>query len=87
MRSRRTLLRGSRTGSCRITFKSDVGTYSYNASGSTSVRPHAVAAIVPSGTGTVNTTYTYDDNGNMTAGNGLGASRATHCSTRFSGAT
>ncbi|MDZ4380602.1 MAG: hypothetical protein U0942_04600 [Parvibaculum sp.] len=53
-----------------ITFKSDVGTYSYNASGASSVRPHAVAAIVPGGSGVVNTTYTYDDNGNMTAGNG-----------------
>ncbi|MBX3508491.1 MAG: hypothetical protein KF714_06870 [Parvibaculum sp.] len=32
-----------------ITFKSDVGSYSYNASGPVSVRPHAVAAIVPGG--------------------------------------
>ncbi|PKP72031.1 MAG: hypothetical protein CVT83_01990 [Alphaproteobacteria bacterium HGW-Alphaproteobacteria-5] len=55
---------------CNITFKSDVGSYSYNASGSTSVRPHAVAAIVPGGSGLVNTSYAYDDNGNMTAGNG-----------------
>jgi len=53
-----------------ITAKSDVGTYSYNASGSASVRPHAVAAITPSGTGTTNTTYTYDANGNMLTGNG-----------------
>ena len=29
-----------------------------------------MAAIVPGGTGTVNATYTYDGNGNMTAGNG-----------------
>lgn len=53
-----------------IAFKSDVGTYSYNASGPSSVRPHAVAAIVPGGTGLLNTAYTYDANGNMTSGNG-----------------
>jgi len=53
-----------------ITSKSDIGTYSYNASGSASVRPHAVAAITPAGTGTTNTTYTYDANGNMLTGNG-----------------
>lgn len=53
-----------------IISKSDVGIYSYNASGASSVRPHAVAAIVPSGSGTVNTTYTYDANGNMLTGNG-----------------
>ena len=47
-----------------------MGTYSYNASGPSSVRPHAVAAIVPGGTGLVNAAYTYDDNGNMTSGNG-----------------
>ena len=45
-----------------ITSKSDTGTYSYNAPGG--VRPHAVTAIA----GTLNTTYTYDNNGNMTAG-------------------
>lgn len=49
-----------------ITSKSDVGTYTYNASGASSVRPHAVTGVA----GTVNATYTYDTNGNMTAGAG-----------------
>jgi YD repeat-containing protein len=53
-----------------IVTKSDVGTYSYNASGPGSVRPHAVAGITPSGTGAVNTAYAYDANGNMLSGNG-----------------
>jgi RHS repeat-associated protein len=45
--------------------KSDVGTYSYPTAGST--LPHAVAAI----TGSVyNTSFTYDANGNQTAGLG-----------------
>ena len=49
-----------------ITSKSDVGTYTYPASGSHSVRPHAVQSI----TGTLNTTYSYDANGNMISGSG-----------------
>jgi len=57
-----------------ITSKSDIGTYSYNASGSGSVRPHAVASIATcSGctvNGAANPSYTYDANGNMTAGAG-----------------
>ena len=49
-----------------ITFKSDVGTYAYAPSGAGSVRPHAVQSI----TGTLNTTFSYDANGNMTGGAG-----------------
>jgi RHS repeat-associated protein len=45
-----------------------VGTYVYPIAGATG--PHAVSSITPSGSGTVNTTFTYDANGNMTAGNG-----------------
>lgn len=43
-----------------ITSKSDVGAYSYGA------KPHAVTST----TGTVNSAYTYDTNGNMLTGNG-----------------
>jgi hypothetical protein len=50
-----------------ITAKSDVGAYSYNASGPASIRPHAVSAIAPSGSGTMNTAFTYDANGNYQA--------------------
>jgi len=49
-----------------ITAKSDVGTYTYAASGAGAVRPHAVQSIA----GTLNTTYNYDANGNMTSGSG-----------------
>jgi RHS repeat-associated protein len=56
-----------------LTSKSDVGTYSYPASGQP--RPHAVTAI--SG-GSINTTFTYDVKGNMTAGNGLTVSYASY---------
>jgi hypothetical protein len=49
-----------------LTFKSDVGTYSYPAPGQP--RPHGVSSI--SG-GTINTTFSYDAKGNMTSGNGL----------------
>lgn len=57
-----------------ITSKSDVGTYSYAASGAGSVRPHAVASI----TGTVhngvnaiaNPNYVYDANGSLISGGG-----------------
>lgn len=44
-----------------ITYKSDVGTYTYPASGQ---GRHAVASI----SGTVNTSFTYDANGSLTAG-------------------
>jgi len=47
-----------------ITYKSDVGTYSY---GDYSIRPHAVQAAGPF-------TFTYDANGNMTSRNGGGDS-------------
>lgn len=46
-----------------ISTRSDVGTYTY---GTVNSRPHAVASI----SGTVNTAFTYDNNGNMTTGNG-----------------
>jgi RHS repeat-associated protein len=49
-----------------ITSKTGVGTYSYNPSGSSSVRPHAVSGV----SGALNATYTYDANGNMTGGAG-----------------
>src|SRR5206468_2119156 len=45
-------------------YKSDVGTYTYSASGS--VRPHAVSSV----SGSVSATYTYDSNGNLTSGAG-----------------
>jgi len=47
-----------------ITNKSDAGTYTYPIAGSS--RPHAVQSIA----GTVNTSFTYDANGNMLTGNG-----------------
>ena len=53
-----------------ITSKSDVGTYSYPASGSSSVQPHAVSGITGTVNGVVNPTFTYDADGNMTAGDG-----------------
>jgi len=47
-----------------ITSKSGVGTYTYPTAGSS--RPHAVSSIA----GTLNTSFTYDANGNMLTGNG-----------------
>ena len=47
-----------------ILYKSDVGAYTYNASGANSVRPHAVTSVA----GAVNTSYAYDANGNLIAG-------------------
>jgi len=44
-----------------ITYKSDVGTYTYGSS-----RPHAVTQVQ----GVVNASYTYDANGNQTSGGG-----------------
>ncbi|RIK57522.1 MAG: hypothetical protein DCC63_13640 [Nitrospira sp.] len=46
-----------------LTANSQVGTYTYPTSGSSSVRPHAVSAAGSN-------SYTYDANGNMTAGAG-----------------
>ena len=51
-----------------ITSKSDVGTYSYPTPGS--ARPHAISSITGTVNGVVNPSYTYDANGNMTAGAG-----------------
>ncbi len=48
-----------------ITAKSDTGTYTYPTPGSGSVQSHAVSSIA----GTINTSFDYDDNGNMTSGN------------------
>lgn len=47
-----------------ITNKSGVGAYTYPLAGSS--RPHAIQSIA----GTVNTSFTYDANGNMLTGNG-----------------
>ena len=44
--------------------------YAYNPSGVGSVRPHAVASVTGSINGVVNPTFSYDNNGNMTAGAG-----------------
>ncbi|HQR15828.1 MAG TPA: SpvB/TcaC N-terminal domain-containing protein [Nitrospira sp.] len=46
-----------------LTFNSQVGTYAYPASGSTSVRPHAVTTAGSN-------SYSYDANGNLTTGAG-----------------
>ena len=51
-----------------ITSKSDVGTYSYPAPGSS--LPHAVSSITGTVNGVTNPTYAYDGNGNMTSGAG-----------------
>lgn len=50
-----------------ITYKSDVGDYSYPAAGS--ARPHAVSGIIGI-EGQPNRSYAYDDNGNMLTGDG-----------------
>jgi RHS repeat-associated protein len=49
-----------------MTAKSDVGSYTYPASGAGAIRPHAVTQV----TGIVNASYTYDANGNLISGNG-----------------
>lgn len=46
-----------------LTFNTQVGTYTYPTSGSSSVRPHAVTAAGSN-------TYSYDANGNLTSGAG-----------------
>jgi RHS repeat-associated protein len=51
-----------------ITYKSDVGTYNYPAAGN--YRPHAVSSITGTVNGYLNPGFTYDGNGNMTAGMG-----------------
>ena len=50
-----------------ISSKSDVGTYTYGAG---AAGPHAVSSIAGTVNGVVNPTFTYDANGNMTAGDG-----------------
>jgi len=49
-----------------ITFKSDVGSYSYDSSDFDHAMPHAVKSI----SGTKNAQYQYDANGNMISGDG-----------------
>jgi RHS repeat-associated protein len=49
-----------------LTMKSDVGNYAYPAPGQ--AQPHAVMNITS--TGMINTTFTYDNNGNQLTGNG-----------------
>ena len=48
-----------------ISSKTGVGTYSYPASGASSVQPHAVSSVAGTVNGVVNPTYNYDANGNM----------------------
>jgi RHS repeat-associated protein len=61
---RRVTLKYNAIGS--MLYKSDVGAYTYGASGLSSVRPHALASI----SGAAATTFSYDANGNMTSANG-----------------
>ena len=50
---------------------SQVGTYTYNASGTGSTRPHAVTSTsLTTGTETTTNTYSYDANGNLILGGG-----------------
>jgi RHS repeat-associated protein len=51
-----------------ITSKTGVGTYGYPSAGS--ARPHALSSVSGTVNGVVNPSYTYDANGNMTAGAG-----------------
>lgn len=54
-----------------LLYKSDVGNYSYPAQGQTSVRPHALQSVAPTGdAGTLNTGYGYDASGNMVTATG-----------------
>jgi len=50
-----------------ISSRSDVGTYAYNPSGASSVRPHAVTGITGTVNGQANPTYLYDANGNLSS--------------------
>lgn len=50
--------------------KTGVGSYTYPASGTSSVRPHAVASIAGTVNGVVNPSFTYDANGNLLTGIG-----------------
>ncbi|MFX1678909.1 Ig-like domain-containing protein [Mitsuaria sp. CC2] len=51
-----------------LSSKSNVGTYSYPASGAGSVRPHSVTSIAGTVAGIQNPTFSYDDNGNLVQG-------------------
>ena len=51
-----------------LTTKGDVGTYTYPSLPNTDPRPHAVTGVSFNGGGSA--TYTYDNNGNMTGGDG-----------------
>ncbi|MDZ7653983.1 MAG: RHS repeat-associated core domain-containing protein [Burkholderiaceae bacterium] len=53
-----------------ITSKTGVGTYTYPASGSTSVRPQAVSSITGTVANIANPAFGYDANGNLTSGLG-----------------
>jgi RHS repeat-associated protein len=61
---RRVTLQYNAIGS--LLYKSDVGAFSYNASGGGSVRPHAVAAV----NGAAAVSYGYDPNGNLASATG-----------------
>lgn len=61
-----------------LTSKTGVGTYSYPASGATSVRPHAVSSITGTVAGVANPTFTYDANGNLTGGLGRTLTWSSH---------
>lgn len=49
-----------------LLYKSDVGVYTYGTQGAGQVRPHALRSVA----GSVNTSFTYDANGNMTGSTG-----------------
>lgn len=53
-----------------LTSRSDVGSYTYPPSGPTSVRPHAVSSVSGTVNGVANPSYSYDANGNLSAGGG-----------------
>jgi hypothetical protein len=56
-----------------ITSKSDVGSYHYPAAGQ--AHPHAVTSVTGTVNGVTDPTYSYDANGNMTAGAGRTVTR------------
>ena len=56
-----------------LTSRSDVGTYTYPASGANAVRPHAVSSIAGTVNGVTNPSYSYDANGNILTSAGRSA--------------
>lgn len=50
--------------------KTGIGTYTYPASGTSSVRPHAVTSIAGTVNGVSNPSFNYDSNGNLVGGGG-----------------